>query len=262
MPSKSIVTAVCGIAAATGIVIAAASLANASATATPSAPTGYGLGHGQQGTAPQGDGQQGERGPGGFGGGDHTPVTDSELAKVTAAVKAKDSAVTVTSVRKDADGSYDAFGTKAGAPVRVEVSKDLKTVTVDTRGPADGGRGHGGMGGGVGGGMGGPGGSADTPVTGAELTKVTAAVKAKDSAVTVTSVRKDPDGSYDVLGTKAGAPVMLEVSKDLTTITTRTGGPGGHGPDGDRPGSQPGTQSGTGGNAPTGTATGTAYRTV
>ena len=57
---------------------------------------------------------------------------------------------------------------------------------------------------------------------------VTAAVKAKDSAVSVTSVRMDPDGSYDVFGTKAGANVMLEVSKDLKTITTHTGG----GPDG------------------------------
>ncbi|KRE56458.1 hypothetical protein [Phycicoccus sp. Soil748] len=252
MPSKSIVTAACGIAAATGIVIAAASLANASATNAPAASAGYALGYGQQGTAPQG-GPQGDRGPGG----NHTPVTGSELTKVTAAVKAKDSAVTVTSARKDEDGSYDVFGTKAGAPVRVEVSKDLKTVTVETGGPG-GGRGHGGMGGGMGG-------SADTPVTGAELTKVTAAVKAKDSAVTVSSVRKDPDGSYDVLGTKAGAPVMLEVSKDLKTITTRTGGPGGHGPDGDRPGlpgTQSGTQSGTGANTPSGTATGTAYRTV
>jgi hypothetical protein len=249
VPSKSIVTAACGIAAATGIVIAAASLANASATASPSAAAGYSLGYGQQGTAPQG-----ERGPGG--GGDHTPVTGSELTKVTAAVRAKDSAVTVTSVRKDADGSYDVFGTKAGAQVMAEVSKDLKTVTVHTGGPG-GGRGHGG-------GMGDPGGD-HTPVTGSELTKVTAAVKAKDSAVTVTSVRKDADGSYDVFGTKAGAPVMLDVSKDLKTITTRTGGPGGpggHGPDGDGPGSQPGTQSGTGSNAPTGTATGTSYRTV
>ena len=73
-------------------------------------------------------------------------------------------------------------------------------------------------------------GSIDTPVTGAGLTKVTAAVKAKDSTVTVTSVRMDPDGSYDVFGTKAGANVMLEVSKDLKTITTNTGrNPGGSG---------------------------------
>ena len=75
---------------------------------------------------------------------------------------------------------------------------------------------------------GGFGGSADTPVTGDEAAKVTAAVKAKDSSVTVTSVRKDPDGSYDVLGTKSGSQVMYEVSKDLKTITANTFG-GGHG---------------------------------
>jgi hypothetical protein len=250
VPSKSIVTAACGIAAATGIVIAAASLANASATNTPSTAAGYALGYGQQGTAPRGEGMPGGNGPGG----NHTPVTGAELTKVTAAVKAKDSAVAVTSVRQDEDGSYDVFGTKSGSPVRVEVSKDLKTVTVETGGPG----GH------MPGGMGGPGGN-HTPVTGAELTKVSAAVKAKDSAVTVTSVRKDEDGSYDVFGTKSGSPVRVEVSKDLKTVTVETGGPGGHmpggmgghGPDGDAPG-QPGTQSGT----PSGTATGTAYRTV
>lgn len=36
-----------------------------------------------------------------------------------------------------------------------------------------------------------------------------AAVAAKDSAVTVTSVRKDPDGSYDVFGIKADARVKF-----------------------------------------------------
>ena len=75
---------------------------------------------------------------------------------------------------------------------------------------------------------GGRGGSADTPVTGDEAARVTAAVKAKDSSVTVTSVRKDPDGSYDVFGTKSGNQVMFEVSKDLKTITQNTFG-GGHG---------------------------------
>ena len=62
-------------------------------------------------------------------------------------------------------------------------------------------------------------GSNDTAVTGDEATKVGAAVTVKDSAVTVTSVRKDPDGSYDVLGTKAGANVMFDVSADLATLT-------------------------------------------
>ena len=166
-------------------------------------------------TVTEGEGRPG--GPGGPGRAMGTAVTGTELAKVTAAVKAKDSAVSVTEVRKSPDGAYHAFGTKAGARVMVEVSKDLKTVTVRTGGP---GGGHG---------PGGPGGAMDTPVTGTEAAKVTAAVKAKDSAVTVTSVRKDPDGSYDALGTKAGADVMVEVSKDLKTVTVRTGGPGGPG---------------------------------
>ena len=75
-------------------------------------------------------------------------------------------------------------------------------------------------------GDGGRGGSADAPVKGSEAAKVTAAVKAKDSSVTVTGVRKDPDGSYDVFGTKSGAQVRYEVSADLNTITQNTGGPG------------------------------------
>ncbi len=137
-----------------------------------------------------------------------TAVTGDEATKASAAVTAKDAAVTVTSVRKDADGSYDVLGTKAGAPVMFDVSADLATVTQST----GGGRGAGG------------GASNDTPVTGDEATKASAAVTAKDAAVTVTSVRKDPDGSYDILGTKAGAPVMFDVSADLATVTQSTGG--------------------------------------
>jgi hypothetical protein len=145
-----------------------------------------------------------------LGASDDTPVTGDELAKVTAAVQGKDASVTVSSVRKDPDGSYDVFGTKAGALVAFEVSADLQTVTEET--------GHG-RGGGA---------SDDTPVTGDELAKVTAAVQGKDASVTVSSVRKDPDGSYDVFGTKAGALVAYEVSADLQTITENTGHGGGH----------------------------------
>src|SRR5690349_8058245 len=68
-------------------------------------------------------------------------------------------------------------------------------------------------------GQGGPGASTDTPVTGDELARVTAAVKAHDSSVTVANVRKDPDGSYDVFATKSGSPVGFEVSADLKTVT-------------------------------------------
>ena len=76
---------------------------------------------------------------------------------------------------------------------------------------------------------GGRGGSNDTPVTGDEAKKVTSAVTAKDAAVTVTSVRKDPDGSYDVFGTKAGAQVRYDVSADLKTITEGEAGNAQHG---------------------------------
>jgi hypothetical protein len=74
--------------------------------------------------------------------------------------------------------------------------------------------------------QGGPNESSDTPVTGDELAKVTAAVKAKDSSVTVTSVRKDPDGSYDVFGSTSGSQVMYDVSADLGTITQNSVSPG------------------------------------
>src|SRR6478735_1322609 len=75
----------------------------------------------------------------------------------------------------------------------------------------------------------GPGGSNDTPVTGDELARVTAAVQAKDPSFTVSSLRKDPDGSYDVFGTKSGAPAGYDVSADLQTITESTGHGGGRG---------------------------------
>jgi hypothetical protein len=149
----------------------------------------------------------GRSGRGGPGGASHdTPVTGDEAAKASAAVTAKDSTVTVTSVRKDPDGSYDVLGTKAGANVMYDVSADLATVSQAQTGGKGGGRGV----------------SKDTAVTGDEATKVSAAVTAKDSAVTVTEVRKDADGSYDVLGTKAGAKVFYEVSADLGTVTARS----------------------------------------
>ncbi len=153
--------------------------------------------------------------PAGKRGGSHTEVTGTEADKVIAAVTAKDSTVTVETVRKDEDGSYDAIGTKDGTKVSFDVSADLATVTERT-----------------GGGHGGPGGrgGSHTEVTGTEADKVIAAVTAKDSTVTVETVRKDEDGSYDAIGTKDGAKVSFDVSADLATVTERTGGgPGGHG---------------------------------
>ncbi|MBK9101998.1 MAG: hypothetical protein IPM90_10930 [Austwickia sp.] len=215
MPTKRpqnnrIVTAAAAVVAGGSLAIAGFSLANANSAQLPTTlPTTV--------QATGADGAAGTtEGPRGFGRHAHTAVTGDEAAKVTAAVKAKDAAVTVGKVLKDPDGSYDVLGTKAGAPVMVEVSADLKTLEVRTGGPGRGMRG----------GPHGPGRHAHTAVTGNEAAKVTAAVKAKDAAVTVGKVLRDPDGSYDVLGTKAGAPVMVEVSSDLKTIEVRTGGPG------------------------------------
>ena len=41
---------------------------------------------------------------------------------------------------------------------------------------------------------------------------------AKDTGATATAVRMQPDGSSDVVGTKNGAAVTLDVSADLATI--------------------------------------------
>ena len=160
-----------------------------------------------------------------------TAVTGTEADKVKAAVTAKHSGVTITTVRKDPDGSYDALGTDAsGNKVFYDVSADLTTITAG-----------GGHGGGKGG-HGGPGGASnDTPVTGTEADGVKAAVTAKYSGVTITTVRKDPDGSYDALGTDAsGNKVFYDVSKDLKTVTANAG----HARGGGAPAAPSGTTSG------------------
>ena len=179
-----------------GVVAASTSALAETPTATPTATATQGADGGMRG------GQA------------HTPVTGDEAQKVIDAVKAKDSAATITTVEKDGDGSYDAIGTKDGAPIRFDVSADLKTITEHAGGP---------------GGKGGMGGHAHTVVTGDEAQKVIDAVKAKDSAVTITTVQKDEDGSYDAVGTKDNAPIRFDVSADLKTITEHAGGPGGKG---------------------------------
>jgi hypothetical protein len=87
--------------------------------------------------------------------------------------------------------------------------------------------------------------SADTAVTGAEADKVIAAVVAKDANASITTVRKDPDGSYDALGTSGGSPVFYDVSADLATVTAGGGGHGGPGHGGPGGAADPGTGTGT-----------------
>lgn len=187
---------------------------------------------------------------------EHVDVTGADLAAVTDAVEAHDASITVEHVRQDPDGSYDVLGTRDGEPVALDVSEDLTTFT-ERGGPGGGPCGPGGPGGaggpggpGENGDPGGPGG--DTEVTGADLVAVTEAVVAHDGSITVEHVRQDPDGSYDVLGTRDGEPVFLEVSEDLATVTKRVfdgehrpGGPHPFGPPDGAPDTAPTPGAGT-----------------
>ena len=132
MSAKKIGTVAAAVAAGVGLVLGGAALANAATTALPGAVRAA---TGTSGTT-EGQGKDQGRGPGGMH--SHTAVTGDEATKVGDAVKAKDSAVTVSKVMKDEDGSYDVVGTKAGQPVFFEVSKDLKTVEQRTGGPGGG----------------------------------------------------------------------------------------------------------------------------
>ena len=237
MNPKKLALGAASVLAAGAIIGGGAALA--SADPTPSASASASGASADRGSA------SGTAGQGRQMGGTHTDVTGDEAQKVIDAVKAKDSTVTIDKVQKDEDGSYDATGTKAdGTAVRYDVSADLATIT-------EGQGGHGGKGGG---------GSQDTPVTGDEAQKVIDAVKAKDSSATIDTVRKDPDGSYDALGTTSdGAKVMFDVSADLATITQGQGGQGGQG--GSRGQATGGSTTGGSGAAANGTA-GTATPTL
>ncbi|MDQ4489444.1 hypothetical protein RBS60_04425 [Sinomonas sp. ASV486] len=190
-----------GYAAASAAAVAAligggAAVANAATTPSPSATSGG-----------SSSGSSSTHGPGG----QHTAASADETSKVTAAVKAKDANANVTKVEKDADGSFDATATSNGSTVRYEVSADYATVTQNTH------AGHG-MGGGQ-----------RTPLSSDELSKVTAAVKAKDANATVKDSWKDSDGSFDVVATSGSTTTKYDVSADYKTVTADTNfGMGGH----------------------------------
>ena len=207
MSNTKIITAACGVVAAAGLIATGATLSNA---ATPAAQTGTGTYSNAFGSgAPSGDRGHGSN---------DTPVTGTELAKVSAAVKAKDSAVTVTA---RAEGPRRLLrrvrhegGVAGHARGQQGPEDDHHWAWSRVRRPgARRWQGHG---------------MNDTPVTGTELSNVKAAVKAKDSAVTVTKRPQGPRRLLRRVRHEGGGPVMLEVSKDLKTITTGPRG-GGHG---------------------------------
>lgn len=179
-----------------------------------------------------------------FGKHNHTEVTGDEATKVTDAVKAQDANFAAEKVLKDEDGSYDVIGKSGDDFVKYDVSADLQTITKDDRGPGRGGPGGGGPG------------FDHEEVTGDEATKVTDAVTAKDSSVTVEKVFKHEDGSYIVAGTEADERIMFKVSSDLGTVEElekpdrsdrgdHPGGPGGRGGFEHSEGSEPSEDSGS-----------------
>lgn len=208
MASNKVLTAaalsLAGLAGAAGFTLVAH--AEPTASSTPSASASAQPGQQDEGTPGVRGDRQGRPAPHA-----HTAVTGDELTKVSDAVKAKYTGAEITSVEKDPDGSYDVRATKDGQSVMFETSADLATIT-EGKGPdgqGKGGHGKGGHGG------------RDTPVTGDEAQKVIDAVQAKESGTTITEVQKDPDNSYDAMGTKDGKRVAFDVSSDLGTITAR-----------------------------------------
>lgn len=123
MPDKQKSATIASLAVA-GIIVAAGAGAAINANAETATPTPSSS---ASQSAPARTG--GEQGPRGGDRGNHTEATTEQTSQVSAALKAKDSAVTVERVMVDEDGSYDVAATKSGDRVMFEVSKDLKTVT-------------------------------------------------------------------------------------------------------------------------------------
>ncbi|MDQ4212678.1 hypothetical protein [Microbacterium capsulatum] len=101
-----------------------AAVASAATLPSPSPSTGSSAGHAgtHHGRTGKGDRQ-------------HTALSADELAKVTAAVTAKDPGATVKRSWKDADGSFDVVVTSGSTRTRFEVSADYTTVTADAAMP-------------------------------------------------------------------------------------------------------------------------------
>jgi uncharacterized membrane protein YkoI len=170
--------------------------------------------------APNTDPGQGIRG----GGSGETPLTGDDATKATAAAQKAVEGGTVLRVETDTDGTYEAHVRKTdGTEVVVKMDKDFNVTSVDTF--AGGRGGHGG----------GPG---ETPLTGDDATKATAAAQKAVEGGTVLRVETDTDGTYEAHVRKTdGTEVEVKMDKDfnVTSVDTFTGGRGGHvgsGPDG------------------------------
>ena len=150
------------------------------------------------------------RGPGGPGMGE-TALTGSDAEKVTAAAQAAVPDGTIIRVETDSEGVYEAHVRKAdGTEVIVQVDANFQvTGTQEMMGR---------------GGHGGPG-MGETPLTGADADKATAAAEAKFPGGTVLRVETDADGTYEAHVRKAdGTEVEVKMDKDFNITSVEEHG--------------------------------------
>ena len=202
-----------------GIAIGAAAVAVAGIMATAS-PVTTSLTAADPSPTATADAQQNDQGTG-RGHAGETPLTGDDATKATAAAEAKVPGGTVIRVETDADGVYEAHVRKSdGTEVVVKMDKKFAVTSVDAF--TGGGRHGGGHGGGPG--MG------ETPLTGDDATKATAAAEAKVPGGTVIRVETDSDGTYEAHVRKSdGTEVEVKMDKDfkVTSVEEFQGrGPG------------------------------------
>jgi uncharacterized membrane protein YkoI len=155
-----------------------------------------------------------------------TPLTGDKADQATAAAKKAVEGGTVIRVETDAEGTYEAHVRKAdGTEVVVTMNSSFAVTGVEEF------TGRGGRGGGH---RGGPG-AGETPLTGDNASKATAAAKAKFPDGTVIRVETDSDGTYEAHVRKAdGTEVEVKMDKDFTVTTVEEfTGRGGRGHDAD-----------------------------
>jgi uncharacterized membrane protein YkoI len=138
-----------------------------------------------------------------------TALTGTEAEKVTAAAQAEIPDGTVIRVETDSEGVYEAHVTKSdGTEVIVQVDADFQVTGVQEM-----------MGRGMGGHRGGPG-MGETPLTGADAEKATAAAQAEIPDGTVIRVETDADGTYEAHVRKAdGTEVEVKMDKDFNVTS-------------------------------------------
>ena len=157
-----------------------------------------------------------------------TPLTGADADKATAAAQAEIPDGTVLRVETDADGTYEAHVRKAdGTEVEVKMDKDFNVTSVEEF------TGHKGPGG--------PG-MNETPLTGADADKATAAAQAEIPDGTVLRVETDADGTYEAHVRKAdGTEVEVKMDKDFNVTSVEEHNFGHRGDMGSAPTATPAT---------------------